>query len=409
MKHNQLPSLLAMGIVFSGLMVGCSEVKDEENSIVQESTQETEESETINMEEKEDNKKELVESANNNISKNIALLDLAYKNENIMISPTSLNIALGMITNGASAETLAELENYLECNIDEYNEFVKGYTENQEEGVNVVNAVWVNENYKLKEDFYNLLIQYYNATHESLDFTNSESVNKINNWVKENTDGRIEKVLNEIPGDTTTILTNVVDFDKKWEEPFEKLQIEEGKFNGEKDVTYLNDFVRCPYYENDYATGFARYYEGGRYSFIGILPKKEGEFNVSDLNIEELLENGTMEKVDYKFPEFEFEFESSLKQYLKELGITKAFNDNADFSNLLEETEQYYISEILQKTKIIVDREGTKASAATSVIVATNSAMENLPKQVYLDRPFVFVIYDNKTEECLFIGKVVNP
>lgn len=416
MRHTKLPSLVVMGVALSGLVVGCSEIKDEKEPVVQESTQETEQveseenktTENIEKEEVEENDEKEIIKANSNLSKNIAILDLAYKNENIMLSPTSLNVALGMVTNGADAETLAELENFLGCSIDEYNEFVKGYTEKMEDGVNVVNAVWVNEDFTLKEDFYNLLTQYYNATHESLDFTSSESVNKINNWVNKNTDGRIEKILNEIPDDSRTILTNVVDFDKKWKEPFEEFQIIDGKFNNEKNVTYLSDNTRCSYYENDYAIGFARDYEGDRYSFIGILPKQEGEFNISDLDIEGLLKTKAIEKVDYKFPEFEFEFESSLRDYLKQLGIKKAFGDDANFTKILEEQEGYFISEVFQKTKVIVNREGTKASAATSIIVSTNSALD-LPKQVYLDRPFVFIVYDNETEECLFIGKVVNP
>ena len=406
MRHTKLPSLVVMGVALSGLVVGCSEIKDEKEPTVQEEVQENE---TTEKDEIIEDDGEAMIKVNSNLSKNIKILDLAYKNENIMISPTSLNVALGMVTNGAGGETLKELEDFLGCSIDEYNQFVKSYTEHPEEGVNVVNAVWVANNYNLKEEYCKLLVDYYNATQEKLDFSDPKSIDKINEWVDKNTDGRFKKVLSDVPADTRTILTNVVDFDKKWKEPFEEFQIEEGKFNNEKNVTYLSDMTRCSYYENEYATGFARDYEGDRYSFIGILPKQEGEFSVSDLDIESLLRNETYEKVDYKFPEFEFEFESTLNSYLKQLGINNAFGNNADFSNLLEETEGYRIDSVMQKTKVIVNREGTKASAATTIVVGTNSVVQEEIKEIYLDRPFVFIIYDNETEECLFIGKVVNP
>ena len=403
MKRNKVLPLIA-GLAVSSLLGGCGkEIIDEP---IVESTQENVE-ENTQENETENEKGEVVKNEKSNISKNVQILDLAYNNENIMLSPTSLNMALGMLTNGTAGDTRVQLEEFLQSDIDSYNNFTKNYMDNLGKGVNIANSVWVSNDYNLRNEFSTTVIDLYNAKVEKLDFLNPESVGIINNWVDTNTDGRIPKVLNVIPDSTTTILINVVDFDKQWKDSFKEYQITEGKFEG-NDVIYLNDDTNCIYYENDYATGFARRYEDDRYSFVGILPKQEGEFNVSDLDIEGLLKTGTYEDVIYKFPEFEFEFESSLNSYLKEVGVNSIFNTDSDFSNLFEETGEYYVSEILQKTKVIVNREGTKASASTTIIVTDGCAMPSEPKQVYLDRPFVFVIYDNETNECLFIGKVVK-
>ena len=119
-------------------------------------------------------------------------------------------------------------------------------------------------------------------------------------------------------------------------------------------------------------------------------------------------ETAKKETVEYKFPEFEFEFETSMKNYLRQLDVTLPFSLDGDFSNLLTQNGDYFVSDVIQKTKIIVNKEGTKASASTVIIVTDNCVMPSEIKQVYLDRPFAFLIYDNETNECLFIGKVVN-
>lgn len=383
-----------------------NKVIDEDDKIVEDNNEVVDDKINEEVKENTEIKKEVYTNPTANLSKNIEILDLSYNGDNVMISPTSLNISIGMLANGADGKTFVELEDFLGCDIRRYNAFARNYMEDYVNGVNIANSIWIDENYKLENVFNDTLYFDYNAEYGKLNFTSSESVDIINDWVSENTDGRIEKILDNIPVDSKTIITNVVDFDMEWNIHFTKY--ENGKFSNGNNVVYLMRNTDTKYYENDYATGFAINYDNNRYSFIGILPKQEGEFNVSDLDIEGLLKTGTLKKVDYKLPEFEFECDIKLKDCLESIGMENVFSSNADFSKILQEEENNNI-DIVQKTKILVNRFGTKASAATTTIVFGGMFNPDEPKQVYLDRPFVFLIYDNEVDECLFIGKVVNP
>lgn len=161
------------------------------------------------------------------------------------------------------------------------------------------------------------------------------------------------------------------------------------------------------YYENDQATAFARSYINGL-QFIGILPKEDGDFTLEDLDIPGLLES----KPDYasvnaRMPKLDYTTSVELTDILSGLGLEQIFSNTADFSGISDVPT--FVSSIIQKTNLQLDENGTKAAAVTAAMIECMSALsEEEPKEVNLNRPFVFLIYDAEVEEPLFVGKVVT-
>lgn len=424
MKYKKILPLLVGGII----LTGCgNEIEKEpvanppktETTIDIETTEieseqdtETKVEETEIIEESKEEQTEISESLKqSNLETNLKLVDSLYEEQNIMLSPLSLEMALGLVTNGAEGETLKQLETYLGKSIEEYNTFSKDYFANLEDGITLSNSVWVDQQYNLKGDYAILLNDYYHGTAQKLDFKDAGSVNVINSWISKHTNEKFNDVIKEIKEDTTNIVVNTLNFDKKWEVPFES----EGRkdlFHGtnrDSNANFLIDENKYIYYENDYATGFSKDYEGGRYSFVGILPKEKGEFNLSDLDITNLLNSASMKSVYFELPEFEFESDLDLLESLKGLGLIIPFTDDAEFTKMLED-RTLKIDSIIQKTKIKLDKEGTEASAVTVIgMMNTTAVMEKEEtKRIILNRPFAFIIMDNETNTPLFIGKIVN-
>ena len=162
------------------------------------------------------------------------------------------------------------------------------------------------------------------------------------------------------------------------------------------------------YYENDAATAFENYY-ANNLSFIGILPKAEGDFTLDELDIEGLLKSEPeYDEVNCKMPKLNFETTAELSDILSRVGLENVFSDDADFSGIADKA--VHVSSVLQKTKLELDENGTKAAAVTAVTMECMSAMDTDPiiKDVELTRPFAFLIYDSANEEVLFMGKVLT-
>lgn len=144
-------------------------------------------------------------------------------------------------------------------------------------------------------------------------------------------------------------------------------------------------------------------------SFIGILPKAEGDFTLDELDIEGLLKSEPeYDEVNCKMPKLNFETTAELSDILSRVGLENVFSDDADFSGIADKA--VHVSSVLQKTKLELDENGTKAAAVTAVTMECMSAMDTDPiiKDVELTRPFAFLIYDSANEEVLFMGKVLT-
>ena len=349
------------------------------------------------------------------------MLSAEASGKNIMFSPTSLNFALGMIAEGAKGETKEILDDYLGTNdfaayAKEYLDKIKAYnTEDESYGyqskVKIADAVWVDNGLTLQEKFKNTVSDSFGAEVEAVDFSAAEKTcDVINSWCDKNTEGLIPKIITPdlINDNTGLCLTNSLYFESGWSgEPWNVSDTEESF--GEKEKTKYMTCTGDRYYENDKATAFGRDYANGL-SFIGILPNDEGDFNLEDLDIGGLLKsNPEYDEVDCKMPKLNFETSTVLNDMLSSMGLDNLFSSNSDFSGIADQNVN--VDTILQKTKLELDENGTKAAAVTAVTMECMSApAENEPiiKTVELTRPFAFLIYDRNNDEILFIGKVIS-
>lgn len=342
------------------------------------------------------------------------------RNKNIMLSPTSLNFALGMIAEGAKGETKEALKEYL--GTDDFAAYAKQYMENikkynsDEENygykskLKIADAVWADDDLKLQDAFKKSVSSNFSAKVENLDFSNTDKTCKrINKWCDKNTEGLIPKIItpDTISKDTELCLTNSLYFESGWSGDPWTLSNKKEKF-GDKEKTKYMTCAGDRYYENDKATAFGRNYANGL-SFIGILPNEEGDFTLEDLDIESLLKSEPeYDEVDCKMPKLNFETSATLNDMLSDLGLENIFSNDADFSGIADKNTK--VSAVLQKTKLELDKNGTKAAAVTMAVMERMSAMAPDPvvKSVELTRPFAFLIFDEMNNEILFMGKVVT-
>ena len=358
------------------------------------------------------------------LQNSVKLIDMLSKEasgKNIMFSPTSLNFALGMIAEGAKGETKEVLSAYLGTSdfasyAKEYLDKIQAYnTEDESYGyqskVKIADAVWVDDGLTLQEKFKNTVSNSFGAEVKAVDFSaTEETCDIINSWCDKNTEGLIPKIITPdlINDNTGLCLTNSLYFESGWSgEPWNVSDTEEnfGKIEKTKYMTCTGD----QYYENDKSTAFGRDYANGL-SFIGILPNDEGDFTLEDLDISGLLKsNPEYDAVDCKMPKLNFETSTVLNDMLSNLGLDNIFSSNADFSGIADQNVN--VDTILQKTKLELDENGTKAAAVTAVTMeCMSAAVEDEPiiKTVELTRPFAFLIYDRNNDEVLFIGKVMS-
>ena len=345
--------------------------------------------------------------------------------ENTLLSPLSVTYALGMTGNGADSITRQEFESVLGVEIDELNDFSKNYINkiNSLEDVkfNLADSIWIdkNKNIKLNGEYENKILENYNAEIFTEKF-NSKTVKKINKWSDKNTKGMIPEIINELSPDDIIILINALAFEGEWDEPYEDHQVEYGLFsNYDKalsDVSFLTSDVNN-YVSNGEACGFFKEYSGYEYGFFALLPEK-------DVPIDDFVENLSGEKFDdffqnisydyvvhTKIPKFEIEYGENLSAPINNMGLKSAFEPDADFSLMTDEKENgIYISDIIHKTYMKVDENGTKAAAVTAV--KSESAMEDPEepeyKEVILNRPFVYGIIDLETMMPVFTGVMNN-
>lgn len=364
--------------------------------------------------------------------------DMVYEENgslNTMVSPLSLDMALGLVSGGAGGQTKEELLTYL--GTEDYGEFAKQYMEYAEDlnrnpassvrpsyykmAYEIANSIWVKNDRKLVESYVEKAEEQYDAQIEAVSFEKddlTETVNRINDWCNDKTHELIPEIITEnaISGDTTAILINSLYFESPWREEWGKTAHEFTDFEGNATEQEMLRDTLTIYYENDYATAFAKGYQNGML-FIGILPKETGEFALSDLDIESLLESESTEyDVHALMPKLNFDTTANnVVEILKAQGVQTVFDDKkSDLNGFIEMdgNEVSYISDIIQKTRLELDENGTKAAAVTAVTVdMATSAMpvEKKEKEVYLDRPFAFLIYDQANEQIVFMGKVVTP
>ncbi|MBR6093472.1 MAG: serpin family protein [Lachnospiraceae bacterium] len=352
------------------------------------------------------------------------LLSDAEQNENVLISPLSVFMALGMTENGADGETLKQMEKYVNGGIglQQMNAVMAFYRQkmNASENVswNIANSLWIKDdgNINPKEEFLNHTVDYYGAEVYKAAF-NQGTVDDINGWVKNNTDEMIPEILDQIPTNAFMYLVNATAFEGSWADAFTDSGIKEDydftNANGSTSKVTMMQGGANGYFELAGGTGFVKNYAGGEYAFVGILPKKgqsTKEYIDSLMKKKDDFSKAVREaeggEIIIKLPKFENDYEADLAKTYQQLGMDHPFSDSADFTKMLENSNgDERIGRILHKTHIEVDQNGTKAAAATVVEMRFKSMIPvGDVKHVDLDRPFVYAIVDTETGIPVFIG-----
>lgn len=356
-----------------------------------------------------------------------AMKYLYEENENILISPLSIAMALSLASGGASGSTYNQFERVIARAISLHDmlEFYKDVGDKADDNkyidLNIANSIWIKDDekeIKVKESYLEYADKYFDAEvfFEKFDDT---TVKKINSWVSDETDGMIDSLIDRLTKENVMCIINALSFDAEWQSIYRDGSIDtEFIFTDSKGVQQKAvgmTSTERKYLESDNAIGFIKNYKGGEYGFAVILPNEGITINefVSELTSGEFmafLESERNVKVIAKMPKFSFEYKSELNDMLMAMGITDAFDiKKADFTGIgTTEKENLFISYVLHKTFIQVAEKGTRAAAVTAVMM-DNTAAEPIPeeiKYVTLDRPFVFAIIDNSTKLPLFLGTV---
>ncbi len=354
----------------------------------------------------------------------LKLLHEGFTGKNILISPLSIVSALGMAANGANGKTLAEMEQVLNSDIQGLNDYLKAYAaylpRSEKYKVNLANSIWFKDDQSLtvNQDFLQINKDYYDADIYKAPF-NESTKNAINSWVKDKTNGMIEKLLEQAPpADAVMYLINALSFDAEWESIYKDTQVGAGEFtleNGEKQSAEFMGSTEYSYLENEVATGFMKPYKDHKYAFVALLPRENTAMldllgSLDAESIMGLLKNKKETEVYTKIPKFSVEYSALLNEPLQGLGMLDAFSDKkADFTGLgRSEHGNIYISRVIHKTKIDVDEKGTKAGAVTAVEMDATSAMLKEPKMVILDRPFFYMLVDTEQNLPLFMGSLMS-
>ena len=353
---------------------------------------------------------------------------------NLFYSPYSISLALAMTYAGARGETEQQMANTLhfipspdhlhpafnslDIELGQRGEGAKG-KDGEGFRLNMVNAIWGQKDYQFLSTFLDLLAENYGAGLRILDFAKApeESRITINNWVSDQTEGRIEDLIPRglISAVTRLVLTNAIYFNAAWQYPFKEDRTGDGPFyllNGDEvTVPMMKQTRSFGYAEGNGYQAVELPYDGGELSMVVLLPRagKLGAFegSLDAQRAEAIVKSLEGRRVALTMPRFEFESSYSLREILTVMGMPVAFSTSADFSGMTGNRD-LFISDVLHKAFVSVDETGTEAAAATAVVVRPGMAPQT-SVEVTIDRPFIFFIRDIETGAILFVGRVVDP
>lgn len=338
------------------------------------------------------------------------LNDFMPTDKNYMFSPLSIKMALAMAANGANGETKDEILKALEIeDLDKFNELsaqlIKDYGENEKVKLNIANSLWLNTDYyknvEFEKSFENIIMDYYNA--DSGKVNHSNAVDIINNWVNKKTNGKITKLISD--SDFLAYLVNAIYFKGEWAVQFDENATDKAEFTDRKgqktEIDFMNMTSYFDYYEDDHTQMLKLPYKDGKTSMYIAL--SDGKASDVDKNIEKM----ERRRVQVSIPKFKTEFSVKLVDALSEMGIRTAFDeDRADFKSMCTAIpENIFISDVIHKTFISVDENGTEAAAVTGVSFEETSVPVDPPVIFNANRPFTYFIRDDINEEILFMGE----
>ena len=358
---------------------------------------------------------------------------LAGDTGNIFFSPFSLSSALAITYEGARGQTADEIRAvfHFPDNQARMRDGFSGMISAVNRGdaaysLRTANALWAEQTYPFLPDYITTASAYYGAATTNLDFIDhpDESREMINAWVEEQTEDRIQDLLQEGDIDPLTrlVITNAIYFKGDWVWQFDKNETREADFRTAAGTTVripmmatTGEEARFRYAETadlqllgmPYASG-----DGTNLSMVVLLPKGDdlatAERALDPAVLPALWDSTTVREVHVYFPKFRLETRYSLPETLGAMGMPTAFSRNADLSGM-DGTRNLVISDVIHQAFVEVDEEGTEAAAATAVVIRLVSAPIDPVPVFRADHPFIFMIRDDETGIILFIGRIANP
>ncbi len=347
-------------------------------------------------------------------------------NSNISISPISLAIALSMTYNGAQSETAAQMAqtlHYQDMSIEELNEqysYLIQSLQNCDTSIqlDLANSIWIRNTFPVLSEFIETIEDNYFAEIISAPFDQT-TVADINNWIEDNTNGKITEMIQNISPFEQMFLINALYFKGSWKYTFDPEETEDEHFymtgdstitvqmmkSSGKDYTYYFDenfsLCRMPYGRDVLAMYILL--PNYNYSIGEILDEMDADTWLNWKNsLAPLPEEDEYEYFMFNLPKFKIEYEKRFNDVLIDLGMEIPFTPAANFGKMI--SGPLWINYVKQKTFIEVNEEGTEAAAATVVSMASG-----ITPSFIVDRPFIYVLCDDRTDTILFIGKVREP
>ncbi len=344
------------------------------------------------------------------------------KGANVVLSPASARMALAMAYNGASGEAKAAMAKVLQLEGLSLDEVDKTFhdtiasLENADPQVElqIANSLWGN-NIDFNADFLARCRDNFDAEANKLDFADPGSADEINRWVSDNTKGKIGKIVDSLSPSDLFILLNAVYFNGKWQNAFDKTATSDEDFHLQdgvlEKVAMMKQQGKFPYFENEDFQAIRLPYGEGRLGMSILLPREGKDLTslideLTTANWSQWTTSMQEREGQISLPRFKVEYQKTLTEGLISMGMGPAFQGDA-FDGMAA-VQPLFLDDVIQKTYIDVNEEGTEAAAATGAFVTTAYNPEQ-PFEMKVDRPFLFAITDSATQTVLFLGSIVSP
>lgn len=361
--------------------------------------------------------------------------DPAIANENVFLSPHSVSTALAMTYAGANGATKDEMKkalhfsladdrlhtafDYLDLALESRGKNAKA-KDDQPFRLRVSNSLWGQKGFGFETPFLDTLAVNYGAGLNGVDFAGNPvgAAKSINAWVEQKTEERIKTIVpaEGLPSNTRLVLVNAIYFNAAWQSKFEKSATRDAPFTkldgSTVNVATMHDNAMRPYLEGDGFQATQLPYDGNEMSLLVVAPTKgtfaSFEAALTGEKVLGILAGMKPRQVQLAFPKVKLDGDYGLVPAFKALGMNRAFAPgDADFSGMTTK-ERLYISDILHKTFLDLDENGTEAAAVTAVVAGTTSAPPE-PTVMKVDRPYLMAIVDNQTKTLAFVGRILEP
>lgn len=343
---------------------------------------------------------------------------------NLLISPTSVSIALSMLYSGAAGSTqqaMAKTLAWQDLSLSELNQANAALMTALESAdpavaLEIANSLWGREDVAFEPAFLQQNQQFYQAEITSLDFSSPDAPAQINRWVSQNTSGKIPQIVDQIDPAQILFLINAVYFKGDWTTQFDPAKTQQQPFYRLDGSPQMHPLMTQQgqyfYAETEQFQAISLPYGNRRLSMEIFLPKPDSSLSafyqsLSDANWQSWTSQFSRREGTVQLPKFTAEYDTSLIPALQALGMGEAFSAQANFSNLAQGELQ--VNQVRHKSFIEVNERGTEAAAVTSIGVRTTSMNLLPPFEMKVDRPFFYAIRESETGTLLFMGSLVEP